>query len=142
MHKIYISIGSNLGNKEQNIVNAIAEIGCQIGLVKKVSSFYNSEPWGFESKNEFVNAVILVLCDTPPLLLLQKTQAIEKKLGREPKTNIGYSDRIIDIDILLYDKVVVDLPNLQIPHPLMLQRNFVMEPLREIASDLAIFSGK
>lgn len=136
MHKAYLSLGTNLGNKEQNLQNAISEINRRIGKITSLSAFHTTEPWGFDSENTFLNAVCSV--DTPlsPIELLKETQNIEKQLGRTKKTVKGiYSDRLIDIDILLYDDVVCESPTLTIPHPLMCKRRFVMEPLIEIAPE-------
>ena len=133
MHKIYLGLGSNLGNRKENLAYAIRFIGERVGKVLRVSSFIETEPWGFESENTFVNAVILCETDLTPRQLLGATQKIEREMGRQKKsTDGGYSDRCIDIDILLYDELRVDEPDLQIPHPLMLKRDFVMIPLREI----------
>ena len=133
MHKIYLGLGSNLGNRKENLAYAIRLIGERVGKVLRVSSFIETEPWGFESENTFVNAVILCETDLTPRQLLCATQKIEREMGRQKKsTDGGYSDRCIDIDILLYDDLRVDEPDLQIPHPLMLKRDFVMIPLREI----------
>ena len=133
MHKIYLGLGSNLGNRKENLAYAIRLIGERVGKVLRVSSFIETEPWGFESENTFVNAVILCETDLTPRQLLGVTQKIEREMGRQKKsTDGGYSDRCIDIDILLYDDLRVDEPDLQIPHPLMLKRDFVMIPLREI----------
>ena len=133
MHKIYLGLGSNLGNRKENLAYAIRFIGERVGKVLRVSSFIETEPWGFESENTFVNAVILCETDLTPRQLLGATQKIEREMGRQKKsTDGGYSDRCIDIDILLYDNLRVDEPDLQIPHPLMLERDFVMIPLGEI----------
>jgi 2-amino-4-hydroxy-6-hydroxymethyldihydropteridine diphosphokinase len=133
MHKIYLGLGSNLGNRKENLAYAIRLIGERVGKVLRVSSFIETEPWGFDSENTFVNAVILCETDLTPRQLLGATQKIEREMGRQKKsTDGGYSDRCIDIDILLYDDLRVDEPDLQIPHPLMLKRDFVMIPLREI----------
>lgn len=133
MHKIFLGLGSNLGNRKENLAYAIRFIGERVGKVLRVSSFIETEPWGFESENTFVNAVILCETDLTPRQLLGATQKIEREMGRQKKsTDGGYSDRCIDIDILLYDDLRVDEPDLQIPHPLMLKRDFVMIPLREI----------
>ena len=108
-------------------------IGERVGKVLRVSSFIETEPWGFESDNTFVNAVILCETTLTPRQVLQATQKVEREMGRKKKsTDGGYADRCIDIDILLYDDLRVDEPDLQIPHPLMLKRDFVMIPLREI----------
>lgn len=133
MTKLYLGLGSNLGDKEENIHKAIKLIGERVGLVVRQSSLITTEPWGFESENSFVNAVILCETELTPREVLHVTQKIEREMGRKKKsTNGGYADRCIDIDILLYDDLRVDEPDLQIPHPLMLKRDFVMIPLREI----------
>ena len=153
IHKVYLGLGSNLGDREANLLKAITMIGERIGNVVRQSTFIETEPWGFESKNAFLNAVIL--CETPltPRQLLRATQKIERLLGRKNKSTVPepaegpepapltvpepaegpiYHDRPIDIDILLYDDLVIDEPDLKIPHPLMQERDFVMIPLNEI----------
>ena len=133
MHSVYLGLGSNLGNKEENIHNAIKLISERVGLVVRQSSLIMTEPWGFESDNTFVNAVILCETELTPRQVLCATQKIERELGRTHKSVAGhYADRLIDIDILLYDDLRVDEPDLQIPHPLMHDRDFVMIPLGEI----------
>ena len=139
MHQVYLGLGSNLGDREEHIRKAIALIGESIGLVIRQSSLIETEPWGFESANRFLNSVILVETSLTPRQLLKATQKIERQLGRKKKstdscllTPVSYSDRSIDIDILLYDDLTVDEPDLKIPHPLMQQRDFVMIPLNEI----------
>lgn len=133
MHKVYLSLGSNLGDKEENIRKAIELIGLRVGLVVRQSSLISTEPWGFESDNQFVNAAVLCHTELSPREVLRATQKIEREMGRKHKSvGCNYADRIIDIDILLYDELRVDEPDLQIPHPLMLKREFVMRPLREI----------
>ena len=132
-HSVYLGLGSNLGDKEENIRKAIELIGLRVGLVARQSSLITTEPWGFESDNQFVNAAVLCMTELSPREVLRATQKIEREMGRSNKSVGGnYSDRIIDIDILLYDELRVDEPDLQIPHPLMLKREFVMNPLREI----------
>ena len=133
VHKVYLSLGSNLGDKEANIRNAISLIGERVGLVVRQSSLISTEPWGFESDNLFVNACVLCETTLTPRQVLRATQKIERELGRTHKSVNGhYADRLIDIDILLYDDLRVDEPDLQIPHPLMFERDFVMIPLGEI----------
>ena len=133
MHKVYLGLGSNLGDRKENLACAIRLIGERVGKVLRVSSFIETEPWGFKSDNVFVNAVILCETELSPRQVLRSTQKIEREMGRQKKSNDGgYADRCIDIDILLYDDLRVDEPDLQIPHPLMLKRDFVMIPLREI----------
>lgn len=128
-----LSLGSNLGNKEENLLHAVGLINRQVGDVVCQSSFYYSQPWGFSSDNDFVNIVIAVQTELAPLELLHTTQHIEQQMGRNEKSINGqYTDRIIDIDILLYGNLTISLPELQIPHPLMHRRDFVMIPLHEI----------
>lgn len=133
-------MGSNLGDRRMNIMRAIELIGERVGRVTQCSSLIETEPWGFESENNFLNGVILCETTLTPRQVLRKTQKIERDLGRIKKTNSQrptvnsqlYSDRPIDIDILLYDDLTVDEPDLKIPHPLMQEREFVMIPLKEI----------
>ena len=133
----YLGLGSNLGtDKAANLNQAITLINEQAGHVLACSSFIESEPWGFQSAISFVNAVIAI--DTPhtPHDLLRITQAIERSMGRTHKTiNANYTDRIIDIDILLYGEEVIHDDILTIPHPLIMQREFVYHPLFEIAPE-------
>lgn len=133
MHTLYLSLGTNLGNKEDNLRNAIDRIGESVGSVLRCSSFLATEPWGFESANSFLNAAVCVETMLTPEEVLHATQAIERDMGRRHKSvNRVYHDRIIDIDILLYDDIQLQTPELTIPHPLMRERDFVMIPLREI----------
>jgi len=135
-HVVYLSLGTNLGDKEKNIRTAIEKIEERVGAVVRQSALYVTEPWGFESENNFVNAAICCHTTLAPMQLLLKTQQIEKEMGRRRKSKNGiYRDRIIDIDILLYDNLTVDEPKLKIPHPLMQERDFVMIPLKEILDD-------
>lgn len=131
--KAYLGIGSNLGNKKENIDQAIRQISRKTGKILLQSGYYESRPWGFDSENDFVNVVILIETELEPLDLLAQLQGIEKESGRTRKSDNGvYADRIIDIDILLYDDRVIDLPELKVPHPHMKTRDFVMKPLNEI----------
>ena len=156
MHTAYLGLGSNLGDREANIRCAIELIGEQTGTVEAQSALYYSEPWGFESEHSFVNAVVRVSTTLTPHRLLDVTQRIERQLGktakhateRQPLTPNSslptphsslpaphYHDRPIDIDILLYDDLTIDTPRLKIPHPLMQERPFVMEPLKQILEE-------
>ena len=132
-HKIYLGLGSNLGDRQGNISRAYAEIEKLIGAIVRQSALHESEPWGFESDNSFINSVICCETTLSPREVLKTTQFIERLLGRTQKSVDGhYHDRTIDIDILLYDDLTVNEPDLKIPHPLMRQRDFVMKPLSEI----------
>lgn len=133
MHKVYLSLGTNLGNRKRHIREAIEKIGELIGDVVRQSALYETKPWGFSSPNDFINACVMVETALSPRQLLEMTQRIEREMGRMGKSVNGeYHDRIIDIDILLYDGLTVSDPDLVIPHPLMEERDFVMTPLREI----------
>lgn len=137
MHTVYLALGSNIGDKERNIHNAIKNIQERIGDVIAVSAFYTTKPVGFDSGNNFINAACKVYTKLNPLEVLEYTQIIEKELGRVTKSKPGvYSDRIIDIDILLYDDEVLEYPHLIIPHPHMHLRHFVLLPLNDIAQDV------
>lgn len=137
-HKVYLGLGSNLGNREEIILKAISLIGERVGLVIRQSSLIETEPWGFESDNKFLNGVILCETTLTPRQVLRATQKIERELGKLRKHSTRrtplsiYHDRPIDIDILLYDDLTIDEPDLKIPHPLMHERDFVMIPLKEI----------
>ena len=135
-HTVYLGLGTNLGDKETNLRMAVEEIGKRVGEITSLSAFHASEPWGFESENSFLNAVCCVSTELTPIEVLHITQEIERELGRLKKSVNGiYSDRMIDIDILLYDDLHIQTPELTIPHPLMWERDFVMIPLREIAQE-------
>lgn len=133
MSIVYLALGSNIGDRHRVMTETIDKIKKLIGDVLRQSAFYETEPWGFVSDNMFLNAAICVRTDMTPHQLLKATQAIEKDIGRTTKSESGiYHDRIIDIDILLYDDLHISTPELTIPHPLMYERDFVMKPLREI----------
>lgn len=136
MALVYLGIGTNLGDKERNLNEAIVALSGEVGEVLCQSAFYVSEPWGFTSDNNFLNAVVLVQTSLSPFDVLSKTQQIERSLGRETKSMGEYLDRLMDIDILFYDNLIVDSPTLKIPHPLIADRDFVLVPLSEIAPDL------
>lgn len=133
MHTVYFSLGANIGDRKKTLKRALTMLNTRVGLVERVSSFYETEPWGFLSANKFINVCACCLTSETPFEVLKATQAIERELGRAEKSSNGeYSDRPIDIDILLYDDLHIDTPDLKIPHPLMQERDFVMLPLREI----------
>jgi len=133
---IYLGLGSNLGDKEAYLRQAIDSIEKQIGQIFARSVFFVSEPWGFESGNSFLNACVSAKTTITPKECLLLLKGIESALGRSEKVSGEYKDRVIDLDILFYDNLVLEEPNLIIPHPLLHQRNFVLEPLAEIAPDL------
>ena len=133
MSIVYLGLGSNLGNKEQHITTAVKHLEQRVGKVRRLSSLLKTEPWGFTSPHSLVNAAVRIDTILSPQEVLEATQQIERDMGREQKSMNGeYHDRIIDIDILLYDDMEINEKDLIIPHPLMHQRDFVMIPLREI----------
>lgn len=137
MATLYLSLGTNLGDRRSNLEAALTLIGQKIGKVEAVSSILETEPWGFDSPNRFLNLAAKVKTELNPLDVLKTTQKIEKSMGRTSKTGArGYQDRIIDIDLLMYDEVVMESPELTIPHRLMHKRRFVLEPLAEISPEL------
>ena len=123
-------------NKKNNLLTAVKNIEKKIGKVTSLSSFYETEPWGFESENSFLNAALCVETSLDPATILHIIKEIEIEMGRTQKSvNKIYSDRPIDIDILLYDDLTMETDELTIPHPLMTERDFVMKPLMEIADE-------
>ena len=134
--KVYLGLGTNLGNKEENLTRAIEHLSLVLGPCAAQSPFIETAPWGFESNNNFLNCAVAFDTHLAPLELLDATERIERELGRTLKSEGGnYHDRIIDIDILLYGNTVIESERLTIPHPLMHLRDFVLMPLAEIAPD-------
>lgn len=134
MNTVYLALGSNLGDKKSNIETATRKINEYIGRLVSVSSIYETAPMGFDSENMFANAACIVLSDLLPERVLYYTQLIEKEMGRMHKSqNKIYSDRIIDVDILMYNNEIINTPYLTLPHPHLHERNFVLDPLTEIA---------
>ncbi|MDD5569816.1 MAG: 2-amino-4-hydroxy-6-hydroxymethyldihydropteridine diphosphokinase [Bacteroidales bacterium] len=132
--KTYLILGSNIGDKIYYLNNAVELIEKNIGKIILKSSVYESEPWGFESKSNFINQVICVDTNISPEKILENILLIEKKLDRV-RSSIQFTDRTIDIDILFIDDLIIDKENLKIPHPLLHKRKFVLTPLVEIAED-------
>ena len=131
---LYLGLGSNMGDKHNNLLHAVALLREQVGRVVCLSRFYETEPWGYVSSNTYQNAVLGVETRLSPQEVLLVTQDIERELGRTNKSmNREYFDRPIDIDLLLMDDLVIQTESLILPHPLMHKRLFVMEPLVEIA---------
>lgn len=138
MHTLYLGLGSNLGHRHENIRKAVALIDERIGSVYRMSDYMESPAWGYESKNDYINAACLVHTMFTPEKVLAETQRIECELGRTEKSSVDadgkpiYHDRTIDIDILLYDNVHINTPELVIPHPFVKERDFVRIPLEQI----------
>lgn len=129
----YISIGSNLGDREENCLKAVRLLSEKGVTVRKRSSLYETEPWGVEDQPRFINMAIEVETEMKPLNLLEMLKIIESEVGR--KETYRWGPRIIDLDILLYNELVMAGPDLRIPHPHMHERDFVLRPLAEIAPD-------
>lgn len=129
-NQVFIGLGSNLGQREKNLAKAIER--CQaFSILKKSSSIYETEPWGEKDQPKFLNQVIEIETRLEPLLLLATLKKIEKEMGRKPTKR--YGPRLIDLDILLFNHLVMKTPDLTIPHPMLDQRAFVLVPLAEIA---------
>jgi 2-amino-4-hydroxy-6-hydroxymethyldihydropteridine diphosphokinase len=137
MAQVYLGLGTNLGNKEQNLHDAVQKIEKRVGKIVSLSAFYTTLPWGFASENNFLNATLCMDSSLSPPEILRETQTIEHEMGRMNKsTDRVYYDRLIDIDLLLYDNLIMETEELILPHPLMTERVFVMKPLVEIAPEM------
>ena len=135
-HDVYLGLGSNLGDRGENLKNAIKHINERIGDVISISAFYVTEPVGFDSQNQFLNAAIHVRARLSPATVLSVSQEIEQEMGRHTKSVAGvHTDRIIDIDLLLYDDLIFRSDELTLPHPHLHERDFVLMPLSEIAAE-------
>jgi 2-amino-4-hydroxy-6-hydroxymethyldihydropteridine diphosphokinase len=132
-HTIYLALGSNLGDRVQNLKAAITALPPQM-VLKAKSNIYETLPWGFEDQPKFLNMVLKAETYLGPEPLLKHLKRLEIALGRQPSFRNG--PRLIDIDILLYDDLVLNTTNLTIPHPHMHERGFVLLPMMDIAPDL------
>lgn len=134
--RAYLSLGSNLGDRESILGNAVELLGKRCGDIVAVSKSIETVPEGFQSPNAFLNQALVLETPLSADDLLAETQGIERELGRKRKSKDGiYSDRPIDIDIILYGDTILESPNLTLPHPRFRERLFVLKPLAEIASD-------
>jgi 2-amino-4-hydroxy-6-hydroxymethyldihydropteridine diphosphokinase len=132
-HIVYLALGSNLGNRLENLKEAMAALSPQLE-VKAKSHIYETPPWGYEDQPLFLNQVLKAQTYLEPEPLLKHLKRLEIALGRKPSFRNG--PRLIDIDILLYDNLVLNTPALTIPHPHMHERGFVLLPMMDIAPDL------
>jgi 2-amino-4-hydroxy-6-hydroxymethyldihydropteridine diphosphokinase len=132
MKRAYLSLGSNLGDRQALVEGALARLGAEGVQVLRVSSLYKTEPVGYKAQPWFLNCVAEVSTDLMPLQLLRRCQAIERELGR--RRGVRYGPRPIDIDILIYENAVIRSPDLNVPHERMAERRFVLLPLRELAA--------
>jgi 2-amino-4-hydroxy-6-hydroxymethyldihydropteridine diphosphokinase len=135
MNIVFLGLGTNLGDREGNLNNAVSEITKHIGKALKKSSVYETEPWGFQSDNEFLNIVVKVETELTPKAVLKEILKIEFSLGRVRGGN-QYSSRIIDIDVLFYEDQAIESADLKVPHPKLHERKFVLVPLVEIEPEL------
>jgi 2-amino-4-hydroxy-6-hydroxymethyldihydropteridine diphosphokinase len=135
LHKVYLGIGTNLGDREKNLRDSIVKIEKHIGRVLRSSPVYETAPWGFDAENDFLNMAAEVETSLSPDEIMKQILMIESTLGRD-RDQDRYSSRVIDIDILLYDDLVIDQKGLKVPHRLMHERRFVLVPLCEIAPDI------
>ena len=134
MEKVYLCLGGNIGDTRNYLQNAVAMIGRRIGRVVSQSAVYQSEPWGFNAEQMFLNQVVVAETELEPHAVLELCLQIEAELGRTRSGN-GYEPRTIDIDIVFFGQQIVSQPDLQVPHPLMHRRNFVLRPLCDVAAD-------
>lgn len=134
MAQVYLSLGSNLGDRALHLARAVEELGPRGIRVRRASSLYETEPVGFREQGWFLNTVVEATTDLPPGELLAAALDVERAMGRE--RGLPQGPRTIDIDILLYDDVAIETPELAIPHPRMAERRFVLVPLAEIAPDV------
>ena len=133
-HVCYISIGSNLGNRILNIKNSILELS-SFSLISKISSYYETSPWGYEDIHQYINVVVKIKTNFSPHDLLKKLKTIENKMGRLLLDDGIYRSRIIDLDILFFDDLILNELDLIIQHPKLYNRKFVLIPLFEIVTN-------
>ncbi len=129
----YIGIGSNLGNREENCRKAITLLTGKSIKILKCSSLYETEPWGVKEQPEFINMAVEIETHMEPLELLRAIKEIENGMGR--REGLRWGPRVMDLDILLYDDLILRTQELEIPHPRLRDREFVLKPLSEIAPD-------
>jgi 2-amino-4-hydroxy-6-hydroxymethyldihydropteridine diphosphokinase len=134
MAVVHIGIGSNLGNREENCMTAIAALQAAGVEIRKQSALYETEPWGVTDQPAFINMAAEVLTDLAPQAFLALVKGIEMRMGRSGAL-LKWGPRIIDLDILFYDNLVLATPDLTIPHPLLHERAFVLTPLADIAAE-------
>ncbi len=130
---VYIGIGSNMGNRQAHCRNAIEKLKDKGIVIKKVSSMYETKPWGLEEQPDFINMAVEAETGLSPDELLKVIKEVEEEMGREE--TVKWGPRTIDLDILFYDDLIISMEHLEIPHPLLHKRDFVLLPLSEIAPD-------
>ena len=132
-HQVYLGLGSNLGNRKNNLEDAVGLIA-EFAVIKKCSSIYETEPWGLKDQPKFLNQVLLVESTLEPNEILSHLKRIEQQMGR--KKSVRYGPRLIDLDILFFDELIMNSADLTIPHPRLTERAFVLVPLAEISPQL------
>ncbi|MBL6594913.1 MAG: 2-amino-4-hydroxy-6-hydroxymethyldihydropteridine diphosphokinase [Flavobacteriales bacterium] len=130
-NEVVISLGTNLGDKLKNLKNALSNIE-SFGRIFNKSRIFSSDPWGYDSENEFLNMGLVIKTSLEPMQLLKKLKSIEKQMGRGPKMGQSYQDRIIDLDILIYSGIIIDNEELSIPHPKIKERKFSLLILKDL----------
>ena len=130
-NEVVISLGTNLGDKLKNLKNALSNIE-SFGRILNKSRIFSSDPWGYDSENEFLNMGLVIKTSLEPMQLLKKLKSIEKQMGRGPKMGQSYQDRIIDLDILIYSGIIIDNEELSIPHPKIKERKFSLLILKDL----------
>jgi 2-amino-4-hydroxy-6-hydroxymethyldihydropteridine diphosphokinase len=138
---VYVGLGSNLGDRNENLRQALARMERGLGPVRS-STFYETDPVGVTDQPKFINAVAELSTDVPPRELLERLLEIERELGRDRRTERRWGPRPIDLDLLLYGGEVIDEPGLTVPHPRLAERRFVLEPLSELAPSLVLPDGR
>jgi len=133
---VILLLGGNRGNTGHVLREAHKLIEQCVGGVRKYSAIYKSPPWGFEDTQWFLNQVLFVETSLTVREVLEKTQQIEQEMGRQKKTTTQYEGRLVDIDILFYDEVIVSSPDLTVPHPRLHLRRFTLVPLQELAPEM------
>jgi len=133
--KVIAGLGVNLGDRFEALRRAMELISGEAGKIIAASSVWETEPWGFDADEQFLNMVIVLETNLEPKVLIQRFRSIEGRMGRKKSGGGKYESRIIDLDILFWDDRVISLPGLEIPHPKLQSRRFVLEPLMEVAPD-------
>ena len=141
--KAYVGLGSNLGDREATIRRAVELLGERPGVeVVAVSTLRDTDPVGYEDQPRFLNGAVALEVDLPPRALLEELLAVERELGRDRPQETRWGPRTIDLDLLLYGEETVDEPGLTVPHPRLAERQFVLEPLYELAPELTLPDGR
>ena len=131
--QVIIGLGSNMGDRFVYLSRALALLREEAGVINAASSVWETEPWGFEADEHFLNMVVVLQTNMQPGQLMQLFRSLEGRMGRKHNQGGRYKSRIIDIDILLWENRVISMPGLEVPHPRLADRRFVLEPLNEVA---------